>query len=254
MTRSVDPEQDLLAGIRRVLGPTPLDQERVRAKLATAIAAGAISELGPGDLAPPPGARGGAVSLGIQGVGKQLAVATLIGVAGFGTGYLSGRSGSDVHPPAPAPAAARSAPEASPPAVVAAPAAEAPPTTDGEHRPLQRRALPSAPTTIPRDPALLSQEAEMLNRVGAALRSGYPLRAEQLLDELDAQIPHGALGEERTAARLMVGCRLQHPRARDRAARWLERHPQSVYAPRLRASCSTGDDAVDPTDRPGPGN
>ena len=40
MTHPDDPEQDLLAGIRRWLGPTASDQERVRLGLSARLAAG----------------------------------------------------------------------------------------------------------------------------------------------------------------------------------------------------------------------
>ena len=87
------------------------------------------------------------------------------------------------------------------------------------------------------DPRSLTEEADALRRVGQALREGQPEMAGQILDDLDARIPSGTLGQERRAARLMVRCRTGDSSARAAARAWLARHARSVYAPRVRASC-----------------
>jgi hypothetical protein len=84
----------------------------------------------------------------------------------------------------------------------------------------------------------LSEEARELRRVDNALRGGMPLLALGILNELDRKIPRGALGEERAAARLIARCQNGDTGARSSSGAWLEKNSRSVYAARVRTSCT----------------
>jgi hypothetical protein len=224
-----DPEQELLATLRRVMSPTPADQERVAVRLSAQLAAGAIGLSASTD--PLPACVTAPALSGLRGLGTQLIAAGLIGSAGFGGGYLAGRS------------AAGAAPKASE-AVVAAAAAVSvtrpmPSIVDlSELSPVPAVSAPKPPALVSATaPQTLSEEALELRRVDRALRSQMPVLALSLLNDLDSRIPRGALGEERAAARLMARCMTSDPDATAAASAWLRVHPRSVYAPRLRESC-----------------
>jgi hypothetical protein len=124
-----------------------------------------------------------------------------------------------VDPPAPPPAGARTSPPASP-APVASP------------RPVVTSNLPSSV------PASLDAEAGALGSALAALREGQADKALSLLDDQDSRFLDGALGEERSATRIDALCTLgRMPEAHVIATRFLEQHPRSLLAPRVRASC-----------------
>jgi hypothetical protein len=251
MTRSVDEQQErlddgnqeLLAGIRRIMGPSASDQARVRRGLSACLAAGALApELPVSLLGARHGAGSGFASTGLQGLGKQLVAALVIGSAGFGAGLATGRLGSHADAGAQAHSAATSvaheAPRTTPPAAIAESVSK-PPDTPGDAPPA--REAPKAKGSTANGPGVdarsLTDEADALRRVGQALREGQPQMAGEILDDLDARIPRGALGQERRAARLMVRCRTGDSSARAAARAWLARHARSVYAPRVRTSC-----------------
>jgi hypothetical protein len=226
-----DPEQELLTTLRRVMSPTLADQERVSIRLSAQLAAGAIGLSASTDPLPASGAATAPTLTGLRGLGTQLIAAGLIGTAGFGGGYLAGRSATPV------------APKASEPVVAAAAAVS---VTRPVPSIVELSELSPAPAaSVPKPPALVSatsdqtltEEAREVRRVDRALRSQMPVLALSLLNDLDSRIPHGALGEERAAARLMARCMTSDPDATAAASSWLRTHPRSVYAPRLRESC-----------------
>jgi hypothetical protein len=224
-----DRELDLLAAVRGAMGPAPSDQGRVRAALATSLAAGSTGPRLPSEsgIRIPRG-----ISAGLQGLGWQVAAALFIASLGFVAGFWAGRRAPESHPVA---LAGPQAPGA-PPALVADPpnprADERTPVAPSVH------GVPSPPASARAvEPRTLAEEAEALRRVGQALRDGQPALAKDILDDLDARIPRGGLSEERGAARVMVACRSNDVNAREVARTWLKRHPRSVYAPRVRASC-----------------
>jgi len=239
----VDGEQELLAGIRRIMGPSASDQARVRRGLSACLAAGALApELPARLLGARHGAGSGFASAGLQGLGKQVVAAIVIGSAGFGAGLATGHLRSHADAGAQADAAATSppheAPRVTPPGGIAE-SVPKPPDAPGDPSP--RPEAPKAGGSVANgratDPRSLTEEADALRRVGQALREGQPEMAGQILDDLDARIPSGTLGQERRAARLMVRCRTGDSSARAAARAWLARHARSVYAPRVRASC-----------------
>jgi hypothetical protein len=108
------------------------------------------------------------------------------------------------------------------------------PSSVSEPRPAARG--PSAP------PAAIgatttSDELALLRRAERALRAGNPALALILLDQLERAYPVSALGEERTAARILVDCARSGELAKPEAARFLEQHPSSVYSDRILRGC-----------------
>ncbi|MBN1611773.1 MAG: hypothetical protein JW940_34385 [Polyangiaceae bacterium] len=238
----VDSEQELLAGIQRILGPSASDQARVRRGLSACLAAGALApELPASLLRARHGTRSVFGSVGVKGLGRQVVAAIAIGSAGFGAGLATGRVSSvDTETRAGAHVAVSVRPhEVLAPEARAGSVPRTPDTPDKQHRAQSTTARASGPLADGRavNARSLTEEADALRRVGQALREGRPQMAGQMLDDLDARIPRGALGQERRAARLMVRCRTGDSGARTAARTWLAGHARSVYAPHVRASC-----------------
>ena len=83
----------------------------------------------------------------------------------------------------------------------------------------------------------MNDELALLRRVERALRNADPALALALLGELDERFPDTRLVEERQAARLLAGCRLQDPNAIARAHAFLHDNPASVYRQRVQLAC-----------------
>ncbi len=232
MKRQVDRERELLPAIRQALSPTASDQQRVGARLAARLAAGATVDFEPAPR-PAADAKLSAGWHGLSGIGQQAIAASLIGALAFGAGYLTGRS-RPPETPTPTPTISPpSAPMAS--AAVIAPVAE--PATEilPPHAAAKRTVepAPAADTSA----QTLSEEARELQRVDRALRAGMPLLALGILRELDVKFPKGVFMEERTAASFIARCQNGEAGSATSAAAWLAKHPRSVYAARLQASC-----------------
>jgi hypothetical protein len=182
--------------------------------------------------------------------------------AGLGIGFWLGRGpaldGSsrgavqlaEVAPPAAPPPSLPAPPP--PPADAPARAALEPAPASGERSADARRSTldePPAPrATRPRArpraavPEPLNGELALLQRVERALRKSDPALALALLTELDERFPESRLVEERLAARHMADCRLDAPDAVERARRFLDEHPASVYRQRIQLACALGGD------------
>jgi hypothetical protein len=94
----------------------------------------------------------------------------------------------------------------------------------------------------------LAIEVRALRNTERALRDGNPGLALAFLQELDRQVPHGQLTEERDAAGTLARCaRGDHPFGVNMAAEFTERHRGSVYRARVEQACAR-------TDSPGPGD
>ena len=79
----------------------------------------------------------------------------------------------------------------------------------------------------------------MLQRARRALGAGNAPLALGIVSELDERFPRGVLIEERMATRVFSLCQLERTaEAREVARAFLARHPSSVYAERVRTSCS----------------
>ncbi len=239
----------LLDLARRTGQPSPGQEERVRAALLARLVAGGA---GAGPSTAPPPAPIASSALG------SLAAKVVVGVA-IGAGAraiaLAPADRPDYARAAIAPrtititaalptasvedrvAPGEAVPVAPAGDSVAAPIAAAPPrrAASGSTGVSGSRATTAAPE---RD-ADIGREIAVLREAQQALRAGDPARAKAELDAFDAAHPGGALGEERSAARLMARCASEpSPAARAEADRFLAMHPTSPLAPRVRASCA----------------
>jgi hypothetical protein len=97
-----------------------------------------------------------------------------------------------------------------------------------------------APTQVgaPSRPSALSAELVLLAQAQRALRQGELPRALALLDEHAAEHPHGALREERLAARAVALCRMgQLDDGRVAAERLAKQAPRSPHLPWVKKAC-----------------
>ncbi|MEO8183726.1 MAG: hypothetical protein ABI895_33265 [Deltaproteobacteria bacterium] len=102
--------------------------------------------------------------------------------------------------------------------------------------------------TLRRGDDNLAGEVALLQRAEHAIRAGDAELALALLTELDREFPAASLPEERAAARVLAQCTRartsagpsEASRARAGAESFLADDPASVYATRIRSSCSFG--------------
>ena len=135
-------------------------------------------------------------------------------------------------PPLPALVDPRAAPTEEAAGAPATPASLGSPSTR-EISPRSRAAVQDEPPV-----ATVAEETRLLRRADESLRDGDALRALALLDEHGREFPHGVLSEERSAERVLTLCKLaRRAEARDEAARFLRRTPDSPLAAGVRASC-----------------
>ncbi len=237
-------------------GPTPTERSRLRgAVLARVGATVVVASAGTAAVSTTASAAGGtAVASGslVSLVAKVVGIAAI--VSGIGTGgYLLVSN----DPPASTPAAiatsspptthvapAPSAPQAPTPVVAPPPPppAKAVSTTiETGHAPVVETGAvsgPRPPQKTPAPPESFEEETRDLRDALAALRDGHPERALAAIDAQDARYGAGGLGEERAAARIESLCALDRiEEARSAASRFLQQHPRSLQAARVRASC-----------------
>jgi hypothetical protein len=245
-----------LARAWSAFAPAPGLSDQVRARLTSSTAAtmGAVS-LGVAGNARPPGAW---VSLQASGKLGAVAGAGLLGI-GLLAGYLI-RDARDTPPPVamstsssaepvvprldpvpmPAPPSA-AAPAPPPPSRVAtAPSARARARTGPSPA---ARASTRTVTAADRQPG---DELALLRRAERAVRGDDSALALALIGELEADYPRSSLLEERRAIELMAQCGAGATDARARAQRFLNEHPRSVYAGRIRAMCPESSDPSAP--------
>jgi hypothetical protein len=229
---------DVLARARRDWSPRAGDAERVRRAVGVALATGA----GGSATAGPPGAPTWTA---------RILVAGAIAAASGGVGYWAGRHAGlrEARPVAPildlvhrapaappiAPPAERAVPEAQPPL--------APPAPVASHRG-GRTARHGSESATPADSSL-TVELRALRNTERALRDGNPGLALAFLEELDRQVPHGQLTEERDAAGTLARCaRGDHPFGVNLGDEFVRRYPASVYRARVEQACATTDPAA----------
>ncbi len=184
----------------------------------------------------------------------RILVAGAIAAASGGAGYWAGRHAGprEGRPVAAAldvahrtPAAPPTVPRAERPAPDAQPSLAPPPPVAAHHG--GRTARQGDESAAPADSSL-TIELRALRNTERALRDGNPGLALAFLDELDRQVPHGQLTEERDAAGTLARCaRGDHPFGVNLAAEFTERHPGSVYRARVAQACGE-------TDSPEPGD
>ena len=223
---------DVLAGARRAWSPSVADQERVRRSIGAAL----------------PGTAPGHAPAAAPRAGwgpRLLAVATIAAASG-GIGYWAGhRAGLRETPQitriAPAPVAvAPTVPLA--PVAANEPQPSPPPSSPiaphrGEHA-ARHQAESSAPAAA----ESLAIEVRALRNAERALRDGNPGLALAFLEELDRQVPHGRMTEERDAASTLARCaRGDRPIGVDLAGEFIERHPESIHRARVEETCAATD-------------
>jgi len=224
---------DVLAGARRAWSPSVADQERVRRAIDAALPATA-----PGR---PPASVPRAA-----GWGPRLLVAATIAAASGAIGYFAGhRAGLRETPRitriAPAP-------------VAVAPSAPLAPVAANEPQP---SLMPSSPITphhgghparhavessAPAAAESLAIEVRALRNAERALRDGNSGLALAFLEELDRQVPHGQMTEERDAASTLARCaRGDRPIGVNLVGEFIERYPESLYRARIEQTCAATD-------------
>ena len=224
---------DVLAGARRAFSPSAADQERVRRAIGAALAATAP---GPAPAAAPR----------VAGWGPRLLAAATIAAASGAIGYWAGHR-----------AGLRETPQATriaPAPVAVASSAPLAPVAANQPQPSVTPSSPIAPhhgghavhhqaeSTSPAAAESLAIEVRALRNAERALRDGNPGLALAFLHELDRQVPHGQMTEERDAASTLARCaRGDRPIGVDLAGEFIERYPESVYRARVEQTCAATD-------------
>ncbi len=220
--------------------PTEADRERVRAAIASRLAAGAAAGLGLATAA-----RSSTAALRAGLAAKALVGVALVCAIGASAVMLARTS--------PSPAAPAVGVAAPPPAPIAPPALAPTDTSDGWNgsrgpatpgglHPTARVApvAASAAASARSAPATadVAAEVRLLGEAHTAMRGGQAEQALVLLDEHARRYPKGALGEERDAARVAALCALgRTSEAREATDRFLRSAPRSPLAGPVRASC-----------------
>jgi hypothetical protein len=252
-------DEALLSRAREGLKPGADDHARIKRRLLTQIAATTVaataalstSAEAAGTTAVVAGASTSAGALTV--VAKVIAVGALV-AAMVGGGIVGVQRLSTPHAAATVPASvsgpARVAPlppetESVQPAPASSFVNSAQPAVVDRPRPLAAPPPPpgmarvvESPSAGATGPSTVAAEAELLARAGAALKSGDPALALELLDEHAASFPAGVLIEEREAERVVVLCALGRTNAaRGEAEKFLRERPRSPMAGRVRGSC-----------------
>jgi hypothetical protein len=261
--------EELIAAASNGDGPTPAEKARLRAAVLARVGAAAAVGAGVAVLSAKAKVGAAAVSAAETGAGvgtaivakasvltlalKAAAVVGVVGVvAGIGlvtTTYVTPRAHSSV-PGAPVPLVVESQPH-TPPRVVDITSGTVA-TPEGHAQPVEPPvpAAPAATSIDPRVPSTPSHaagavsesfEAETAALAGALalLRDGRADQALASLRDQDVRYFDGALGEERAATQIDALCMLGRAAdARALAERFLVKHPRSLLAARVQASCS----------------
>jgi hypothetical protein len=107
-----------------------------------------------------------------------------------------------------------------------------------ESKALSRAAKPRPVVAVPPPDPTFEAETHALRDALGDLRDGMPGRALAAIDAQDVRFPKGALREERAEARIVALCALGRvEEARAKASLFLQEHPRSLLAGRVRASC-----------------
>lgn len=209
--------------------PGPSDKDRIRRRLAGALALGTLSV--------PAGTSAATKTAGTALVAKW-AIVTAVATAA-GAGYLGLRARTAEEPRARSTTTSLTNPtalekeNAEPPAAEPSPA----PASDesGAQREPARRAIPAksaaAHTTLP-------EELDLLHAAQAKWRSGNASAALSLIAEHRARFPHSALGPERDALAVLSLCATNRVAEAKRLARhFLATAPRSPLKASVEESC-----------------
>ena len=230
MTELTPKADELVKAGREALRPSDADRARVFQALLPQLGGG----LGAGGLNAPSTAP--AAPAAASGLAAKVTAAIVVaGVAGGGL-FLALRSD-----PPPRPAATATVPMAAPSiAVPESPIQKGPDSVSP--------AVPEAEATEKRAPAAssrpadsLAEEVAILSEASSALHGGRPAAALKLLDEHRKKFPRGALGQERTSARIQALCALGRTKeAQADLARLARAAPNSPHVARARKACGSG--------------
>jgi hypothetical protein len=248
MTGNERDPSEVLARARRAWSPGEADAARVRRALGAALAAGPAAAAGAAPARP----RGSAsASIWISRFLVAGALASASGGAGYWAGHRAGlREARPTHSvislEAPTAVAPAPKPSHAPSLVAEKPTPVMPSLVPSRHD--AHGARRGSENQAPSQTESLTIEVRALRNAERALRDGDPGLALAFLQELDRQVPHGQLAEERDAANTLVRCaRGDRPFGVNLAAEFSERHPGSVYRARIEQACSE-------TDSPEPGD
>lgn len=241
--------QDLLAAYRAHTGPSPEAVERLAAALRRDLAASPTSEH---SVAAAPSISTNVVDLAARsrkrwtlGLGL-LAAAAALGMLALRpslTQQFAQRedpaAAFHAEPGAPASAHTR-ARTAAPEAPVAAPESSQPRAAELSRPRALEAALPApAGPEAPPEPSLAA-EMQHMRPAQLALAAGDPTRALTLLEVYVQTFPTGRLHEEYLALRAIARCSAgPAPAGRAEAAAFLNAHPQSMFAGRVRGACES---------------
>lgn len=151
--------------------------------------------------------------------------------------------------PAPVPVASPAPPPA--PQVASSSTSSAsvapPPATPPPKTPRTRRAPPKAappqvtppppPTKSSPEPGTLLEELRLLRRAQVHIKRGQLEEAVSVLEEHARRFPEGQVAEERQALQAITWCKLGRPEGREAAEAFLQAHPASPQAPRVKLAC-----------------
>lgn len=126
-------------------------------------------------------------------------------------------------------------------------ASVAPPPATPPKTPRTRRAPPKAappqvtppppPTKSSPEPGTLLEELRLLRRAQVHIKRGQLEEAVSVLEEHARRFPEGQVAEERQALQAITWCKLGRPEGREAAKAFLQAHPASPQAPRVKLAC-----------------
>ena len=141
-------------------------------------------------------------------------------------------------PLAPAPSTHAPATDDRSPASDTQATARKPSSTRDDRKPTRPAAPELAPAPLEPEPTpSLAVEVQLLLEADQALRNGKPALALSKLDQIDRAATTGALRHETAALDIVARCQLGHGDAGTRAARFLDRAPESTYRRRIELAC-----------------
>jgi hypothetical protein len=251
--------RSLVQSARGSLNPTPTDQQSVATRLAAALGPSALGEMNaaphrttPSNVSLPQRALPNINQSSAAGWLRSVGFVSLGLVAGGVSGYHFGLSRGEQRLVNAAPAVTSEPAEVS--------SAESAPAETGHLNPLPEDPIaepeddivrPPTPkvangnrsrATLRETPAATSpssdDEVYQVQRIERALRQGDAPLALSLLQELHNTSPRGRLHQERSAARCIAHCMLNHPASDGELQRFEQQYPNSVHLNRLRAACA----------------
>ena len=197
---------------------------------------------------------------------KAVSLSVGLGVAGLGAVKVGAMTWSaiakDERPPAAAPAidppksergaARRSSPRGEPAATTVPPSPAPPvagpaPTSPSEAAPRDATLPRSRPRAKTPPSDLLREEVDLMTRARTELDAGRHEAVLALVAEHERRFPTGAMIEERRAWRAIATCSLRRANAGTEVQSFLDRHPRSSLAEKVRRACA--DRPTDPATR-----